>query len=66
MSKLSMLEERISAIKLCVKCQKYSADEGETDCKFCYRKGKTAGFKNMSTQWGRDLQLDNHQSGDHS
>lgn len=66
MSKLSMLDEVITAVKKCVKCQKYNADEGEIDCRFCWRKGKTAGFSNMSTPWGRDYNLDCHQSGDKS
>ena len=34
--------------KLCAICKTRNADEGEVDCKFCWRRGRKAGFANLS------------------
>lgn len=34
--------------KTCAMCKERDAEEGETECKFCWRKGKTVGFRNLA------------------
>ena len=35
-------------LKLCTTCHKRDKEVGEQDCKFCFRKGRVAGFRNVA------------------
>ncbi len=42
---------------MCPICDEHRKDVGENECKFCYRKGKFAGFINMPTNQSKSISM---------
>lgn len=43
--------------KLCNKCHLREKESGEEDCKFCFRKGRVTGFRNVAKPLHNSLDL---------
>ena len=52
-----LYEEFLKTANLCTDCHYHEKYDGEELCKFCLRKGKTAGFTNMPSNQSKIISM---------